>query len=619
MESSGVEFIRWEEKKMELIEQQAWQGDGRSGTSEMLINPGKSYFLELVADVVREVNQQVDKSNPPMKFALRVVLRNAFRTIPVKVIDSSSKFLDGLQQEPLNDVVGRNETGNEFPDSFASSIVRQAGGQKAQHSRAGSGSKTSFSLIVYPRSLVFTLQKLGQHDRPRRRVVARCIPTWKLKNRYEEALKERLNGSSEAEVVIRTIMQTSAEIFTEACRNARRMAITAMKKERAVAVRCYKNLVRSSKRKYLRELQLILVKEFRREPQKFWQRLKTQRVKPELQRSSLISYLEQLYHIPMAEGMPQAEGQVCTFSKTEVEDAIKGMRSGAAPDFNGLTEEFVGIDEDEGNRSPHEQANLAFTMGQQLTDQLQAWALYKGMQILSMEGYPTLLGHTLAEFKDLERENEDLRQELNQLKAETKSTNELQHQLDEVNELARKYKRKAKHQYKQRLLAEDTLDEEKYKGLEDLVLTNLEELREMVEPSSSVQDKEEEDLEEEAVIEEGLVVDLLKAAQDGVTAAQDLSLKAWEGITHEDEELNAKVTKIFMQRKEDKTVFLQNVPLEQEKSSSKKKKEIGITRKLFGNQNRMTPISQEVVQALQDHEVTLKEKPLLQEELIRIL
>ncbi|KAL3690559.1 hypothetical protein R1sor_016868 [Riccia sorocarpa] len=209
-------------------------------------------------------------------------------------------------------------------------------------------------------------------------------------------------------------------------------------------------------------------------------------------------------------------------------------------------EEFVGTDEDEGNRSPREQANLAFTMGQQLTDQLQTWTLYKGMQILSMEGYPTLLGHTLVEFKDLERENEDLRQEVNQLKAEVKSTNELQEQLDEVTELARKYKRKAKHQYKQ---------------------------REMVEPSSSVQDKEEEDLEEEAVIEEGLVVDLLKAAQDGVTAAQDLSLKAWEGIVSDTVDAVTSPTK-KKKKKAAKTLSSPGPSLPVKSSSPKTKKTV---------------------------------------------
>ncbi|KAL3698368.1 hypothetical protein R1sor_012444 [Riccia sorocarpa] len=43
---------RWELKKMELIKNSEWQGDGTRGTSGALKNPGKRYFLQLAADSV---------------------------------------------------------------------------------------------------------------------------------------------------------------------------------------------------------------------------------------------------------------------------------------------------------------------------------------------------------------------------------------------------------------------------------------------------------------------------------------------------------------------------------------------------------------------------------------
>lgn len=48
---------RWEAKKLELLRENMWQGDGGEGTSEMLQNPRKLFFLELVV-VVHDVNCQ---------------------------------------------------------------------------------------------------------------------------------------------------------------------------------------------------------------------------------------------------------------------------------------------------------------------------------------------------------------------------------------------------------------------------------------------------------------------------------------------------------------------------------------------------------------------------------
>ncbi|KAL3676321.1 hypothetical protein R1sor_026269 [Riccia sorocarpa] len=49
---------RWELKRMELITNSEWQGDGTRWTSGALKNPGKHYFLQLAVDLVADVNSQ---------------------------------------------------------------------------------------------------------------------------------------------------------------------------------------------------------------------------------------------------------------------------------------------------------------------------------------------------------------------------------------------------------------------------------------------------------------------------------------------------------------------------------------------------------------------------------
>jgi hypothetical protein len=56
---------RWEIKKTQLIQTDAWQniarGDGH--WSGKLTNPSKHFFLQLATDSVEDVNQQVDSDN----------------------------------------------------------------------------------------------------------------------------------------------------------------------------------------------------------------------------------------------------------------------------------------------------------------------------------------------------------------------------------------------------------------------------------------------------------------------------------------------------------------------------------------------------------------------------
>ncbi|KAL3691779.1 hypothetical protein R1sor_005430 [Riccia sorocarpa] len=73
----------WEEHKVNLILHNEWQGDGDPGTSGLLKNPGKTFFLNLVAKAVAEVNQQKTKAIglpgeegyvPPMTFARKAMI-----------------------------------------------------------------------------------------------------------------------------------------------------------------------------------------------------------------------------------------------------------------------------------------------------------------------------------------------------------------------------------------------------------------------------------------------------------------------------------------------------------------------------------------------------------------
>ncbi|KAL3679037.1 hypothetical protein R1sor_021993 [Riccia sorocarpa] len=209
---------------------------------------------------------------------------------------------------------------------------------------------------------------------------------------------------------------------------------------------------------------------------------------------------------------------------------------------------------------------MTFTTGLQMTELLQAWALYKGINVRSMGGYEILLKHTIDEFKDLEKDNEGLCLDLEQAKTALASTEDLQKQLDEATDIASKYRKKVNMNYRKQLATEDLFDVEvsrtkmamakfeiqrqtflknfkdiltrtiqektfeEYSGLEDLVLKKIEELRKMVKLSSLVRTKTQQELETEATMEEGLVEELLEVAQAMNTLAHDISLKAWEEI-----------------------------------------------------------------------------------------
>ena len=66
---------RWEAKKIELIQAGAWQNTSRGNGqwSGRLNNPGKRYFLQLAADSIEAVNQEMDCDN--MSYARKAMIR----------------------------------------------------------------------------------------------------------------------------------------------------------------------------------------------------------------------------------------------------------------------------------------------------------------------------------------------------------------------------------------------------------------------------------------------------------------------------------------------------------------------------------------------------------------
>ena len=66
---------RWDAKKLELIQGDAWQNQQRTDGqwSGKLINPGKRFYLQLAADAVDDVNKEVDGLN--MLYARKAMIR----------------------------------------------------------------------------------------------------------------------------------------------------------------------------------------------------------------------------------------------------------------------------------------------------------------------------------------------------------------------------------------------------------------------------------------------------------------------------------------------------------------------------------------------------------------
>ncbi|KAL3696400.1 hypothetical protein R1sor_010476 [Riccia sorocarpa] len=167
--------------------------------------------------------------------------------------------------------------------------------------------------------------------------MAQFFPPDKIAH-YTHVLETRITGDVDDSTISRIIFDTAEEVFerkrttrntwfTAACRDAREEALRATGDGRHSAFRKYKNFIKGVKRKYIRERQLMLAKELKQEPRSFWSRLHAPRSKSELSTAELVQYLQKLYHLPQFVGMPAASGSVCTFDTTEVEEAIRRLRS----------------------------------------------------------------------------------------------------------------------------------------------------------------------------------------------------------------------------------------------------------------------------------------------------
>ncbi|EGZ12175.1 hypothetical protein PHYSODRAFT_515705 [Phytophthora sojae] len=70
-----IKDARWNAKKLSLIKENCWQNNIRmdGSWSGKLQNPGKTFFLQLAADAVRDVNHQKDKNG--MSYARKAMIR----------------------------------------------------------------------------------------------------------------------------------------------------------------------------------------------------------------------------------------------------------------------------------------------------------------------------------------------------------------------------------------------------------------------------------------------------------------------------------------------------------------------------------------------------------------
>ena len=66
---------RWNEKKIELVANEQWQNkpNKKGQFSGKLKNPGKTFFLKLAADSVRDVNMQRDENG--LTYARKAMIR----------------------------------------------------------------------------------------------------------------------------------------------------------------------------------------------------------------------------------------------------------------------------------------------------------------------------------------------------------------------------------------------------------------------------------------------------------------------------------------------------------------------------------------------------------------
>ncbi|KAL3687818.1 hypothetical protein R1sor_014127 [Riccia sorocarpa] len=77
--------------------------------------------------------------------------------------------------------------------------------------------------------------------------------------------------------------------YDESCWRERQKAMLSPTDDKSVAFRTYRNFIKSKKRRFIREQQLLMTKELERDPQSFWSRFRAKKVDTELQPTDLMS------------------------------------------------------------------------------------------------------------------------------------------------------------------------------------------------------------------------------------------------------------------------------------------------------------------------------------------
>ncbi|KAL3677280.1 hypothetical protein R1sor_027228 [Riccia sorocarpa] len=173
------------------------------------------------------------------------------------------------------------------------------------------------------------------------------------RSQYEACVEHYgANTSVTAEGVSYVIARAAREVFPrktrkesswydENCQSARKEAMRTDVLERPAAFRKYLHFIRSKKRRWRWERQVILLEEIKKKPQEFWKKMRSVQDVPALPPSELYEYLEHLYFVPGAENMLAVSGPCCEFTTEDVMNGIGKLQSGKASDIHGLKMELL--------------------------------------------------------------------------------------------------------------------------------------------------------------------------------------------------------------------------------------------------------------------------------------
>ncbi len=129
--------------------------------------------------------------------------------------------------------------------------------------------------------------------------------------------------------------------YDEECIEARKKAMAQEGDKKLLAFRMYSTLTKQKKRRFMRQHQQVLCKEFEECPQLFWKRLQARKGGSCLAQDALVSYVESLYYFPDAQCMPLEVGDAIQFSENDIHSQLSRMQKGKAMDIHGLSLELL--------------------------------------------------------------------------------------------------------------------------------------------------------------------------------------------------------------------------------------------------------------------------------------